>query len=83
MADQTIPQRYVVTCTYCASQIDSRAPTTYHRGTAWFKNQKAGKAGGANAAALIKRSNEFACTFCIHKIMDGIPLGQMGLWDDQ
>lgn len=81
MADQTIPLKHLRTCTFCASQIDARDVNTYHRGTAWHKNRKGGAGGGANAAALIKWHEEYACTFCIHKIMDGIPLGQMSIFE--
>lgn len=81
MADQTIAARYVRTCMYCASQIDARDVNTYHRATCFIKNRKSGGNQGANAPCLINWHEEWACTFCIHKIMDGIPLGQMSIFE--
>lgn len=79
MQDILIPPKYLVHCLYCHEALNSNEGGIYHRGTAWFKQQKRARSG-TNSACLVKWLDEWACTFCINKILNNIPIEQMTLF---
>lgn len=79
MQQITIPARYLVQCRYCGDAMNSSANRVYHRGTAWFK-QSTNARTGTNAACLVEWKDEWACQFCIHKILTKVPVNQMELF---
>ena len=75
-----IPPANLRSCLYCGCDVDTSRHGNYQRGRAWFKKQKG--TSGTNSAALVKWIDEYACAECIAKVLAGIPVGQMRLYDD-
>lgn len=75
----TIPARYLVHCRYCGDAMNSNDGGNYHRGTAWFKQQKRARSG-TNSACLVDWVEEWACQFCIRKLLTDVPVDQMELF---
>jgi len=83
---RTIPPANLRTCLFCREYLDTSANGTYQRGTGWFRRQPqrgSHNRSGTNSAARISWSDEYACSECMSKLAKGIPVGQMGLWDDR
>lgn len=74
-----IPRKDLVQCKYCGDAMNATAGGVYHRGTAWFKQQKRARSG-TNSACLTAWLDEWACQFCIGKILDKVPVDQMELF---
>jgi hypothetical protein len=63
-------------CVFCSAIVDSNAQGVYELVEGWAMNRKQ----GTNAIALKKSKNLYACSFCIDKLRQGIPIGQMTLF---
>lgn len=74
-----IPAKDLVSCLYCGDALNATAGGVYHRGSAWFKQQKRARSG-TNSACLVKWEDEWACQFCIGKILAKVPVDQMELF---
>lgn len=74
-----IPERSLVMCKFCGDALNAEAGGVYHRGTAWFKQQKRARSG-TNSACLVNWHDEWACQFCIHKLLTNVPVDQMELF---
>ena len=75
----SIPERDLVQCRYCHDALNATAGGVYHRGTAWFKQQKRARSG-TNSACLVNWEDDWACQFCIQKLLKNIPVDQMELF---
>lgn len=74
-----IPAKDLVQCHYCGDALNATAGGVYHRGTAWFKQQKRARSG-TNSACLVNWDSAWACQFCIGKILSKVPVDQMELF---
>lgn len=74
-----IPERYLVVCKFCGDALNATAGGVYHRGTAWFKQQKRARSG-TNSACLVDWQDDWACQFCIHKLVTHVPVDQLELF---
>lgn len=74
-----IPAKDLVHCAYCDDALNATAGGVYHRGSAWFKQQKRARSG-TNSACLVEWANDWACQYCIGKILDGVPVNQLALF---
>lgn len=74
-----IPEQYLVQCRYCGDSLNCNMGGVYHRGTAWFKQQKRARSG-TNSACLVDWADDWACEFCIYKLTHRIPVDQMELF---
>ena len=79
MQQVPIPASQLVKCRYCGDAMSASAGGVYHRGTAWFKQQKRARSG-TNSACLVQWADDWACQFCIHKLLTNIPVDQMELF---
>jgi len=75
----TIPAKNLVHCRYCGDAMDNSGGGVYHRGTAWFKQQKRARSG-TNSACLVDWVDDWACQFCVQKILAHISTDQMELF---
>lgn len=80
MQQVIIPARFLVHCMYCKEPINSNDKGVFRRGTAWFKRQGAKNPNGLNAATMVEWTSEWACTFCMKKLLANIPVEQMQLF---
>jgi hypothetical protein len=78
MATATRPSIVDKQCVYCGS-LPMPRERTYRRGTGWFKSQ--GNRQGTNSAALVAWTDEYACKHCIHKMVTGVSLDQLELFE--
>ena len=77
--DETIPPNLLVHCGYCGDALNVGLGNVYHKGTGWFKQRK-GAISGANSGCLVDWADEWACQFCIYKLLHHIPIDQMELF---
>lgn len=70
-------------CIYCHEPIDPNQHVTYRKGTAWFRSNPTGRVqdkAGTNRAVRPQWHQEWACRFCMGKIINNIPVEQMELF---
>lgn len=79
MVDRSIPLSRVRNCTYCNDSLDSNGIGVFQLGHGWLENRRK---GGANTIALPIREDKYACHECIDRLRQGIPVGQMHLFDN-
>lgn len=75
---RVVPPSFVASCHFCGLTIDTRDLTAYQYAVGWARNKNKG-----NSITLAKRQHRYACGTCIDKLQHGIPIGQMGLWDNE
>lgn len=73
-----IPRSRRRLCSYCSCTIDSNGTGVFQLANGWLENRRK---GGANTIALAIRKDIYACHECIDKLRNGIPAGQMALFD--
>lgn len=73
--DQQIPITRRVHCEFCNAVIDSSRCFQWIEG--WAKRRRG---GGPNAVTLARRSDIYACTECVDKLLHGISIGQTQLF---
>lgn len=72
-----VPPSFIAACHFCGCTMDTRDNTAYQFTTGWARNKNRG-----NSITLSKRQHRWACRECVDKLQHGIPIGQMGLWDN-
>lgn len=75
---KVVPPSFVASCHFCGLTMDTRDTNAYQRTSGWARNKNRG-----NSITLSKREHVWACGECIGKLAKGIPVGQMGLWDNE
>lgn len=74
-----LPAGKYAPCFYCNAMIETMGNRTYQFGSGWFPRRKAAK--GSHSATSVTYEYKFACWECIDKVKNGIPIGQMKLWE--
>lgn len=72
-----VPPSFVASCYFCVRAMDTRDLTAYQYTQGWARNKNKG-----NSLTLAQREHKWACGECIDKLKHGVPVGQMGLWDN-